>query len=70
MTPWDDEDEAPPDFEDIGDGFSGMYLESKFFGYCMDCGQAYMEGERIWWLGPGRGAYCEGCRVAEEFGPA
>jgi hypothetical protein len=63
-------DLSPAGLEPIKEAFGGTYVTSKFFGNCEDCGSPYVEGERIWWRGPGLGAECEGCHVAEVTGPS
>lgn len=48
--------------EPVAEDFEGKYMESQMDGFCASCGVPYAEGERIFWLGPGSGALCEGCR--------
>jgi len=47
------------------EGFEGKYMESKYQGFCSDCGVPYEEGELVFWQGRGRGVLCRGCRIAE-----
>jgi hypothetical protein len=54
-------------FEPLVETFEGRYLLSTVDGFCNDCGIPYAEGEKVWWLGPGHGALCEGCRKASEW---
>jgi len=54
-------------FEPVREEFEGRFVDANHFGYCKDCGAPYVEGEKIWWLGPGKGAYCEGCQKASEW---
>jgi len=47
------------------DGFEGKFVESLYDGFCKDCGTPYAEGELVFWQGRGKGALCQGCRVAD-----
>jgi hypothetical protein len=47
------------------DNFEGKYMESKYDGFCSDCGTPYADGELVFWQGRGKGVLCQGCRVAE-----
>jgi hypothetical protein len=48
--------------EPVAEDFDGKYMESQLDGFCGQCGVPYAEGERIFWLGPGRGALCSSCK--------
>lgn len=63
---YDDYDLEPVGFEPA-EQFQGMYLESKMDGFCKDCAEPYEEGDKIWWLGAGKGAWCEGCKKADDY---
>ena len=53
--------------EPVESSFEGSWVESQYDGFCKDCGSPYAVGKLVWWLGPGRGAYCEGCQKASEW---
>lgn len=48
--------------EPAGDDFTPAWIVSQDDGFCRKCGVPYFEGQRVWWLGPGRGAHCETCQ--------
>lgn len=47
--------------EPVREQVVGRLMESNTFGQCRRCGRPYMEGDTIWWNGPGQGALCEPC---------
>jgi len=57
----------PIEFEKAESPFEGAYIKSDRDGFCKDCAEPYEEKDLIWWCGPGKGAYCEGCKKAEEY---
>jgi hypothetical protein len=61
---------APLGMEDAlsPDNFSGCYLASNQDGFCARCGCPCVEGETVWWNGPGLGIECEKCHRGHSRG--
>ena len=59
--------ESLESLEPVESSFEGSWVESQYDGFCKDCGSPYAVGQLVWWLGPGRGAYCEGCQKASKW---